>query len=339
MIDSRQAAGTGGKVQSFRRILAVCDLDQAETPALALAADLARAGDARLTVLAIRQPSSDLDQLAQFAAVPRDEVQRRLLADDRERLLRRVAGIAGDLPVETVIRAGKPFLEIIRQVVDHDHDLVIKTAEVLHGLHRFLFASTDQHLLRKCPCPVWLRLPDSRRPARTVLAAVDVDEVAAGEPQTQAALNRVIIETAARIALFEGAVLRVLHAWEAPGEGLVRQWSDAGSKDDVVRRYLGDVELQHWRALDRLVASAASWLGETTLARIALTPHLVRGVATTVIPEQTRALDADILVMGTIARTGVPGFIIGNTAEDVLNSVDCSVVTVKPPGYVSPVQA
>ena len=339
MTDSRPSAGPDGKVQPFRRILAVCDLDEADTPALALAADLARAGDARLTVLTVRQPSSDLDQLARYAAVPRGEVERRLLADDRQRLLHRVAGCVGDRPVETVVRVGKPFLEIIRQVLDHDHDLVIKGAEAVHGLHRFLFASTDQHLLRKCPCPVWLRLADARRPARTVLAAVDVDEVAAGEPQTQAALNRVIIETAARIALFEGAVLRVLHAWEAPGEGLVRQWSDTRSGDDVVRRYLGDVELQHWRALDRLVAQAGSWLGETTLARVALTPHLVRGPATTVIPEQAQTLGADILVMGTIARTGVPGFIIGNTAEDVLNSVDCSVVTVKPPGYVSPVQA
>ncbi len=338
MTDSPQAAGRAGKVHSFRHILAICDLDDENDAAMRLAADLAEAGGARLTALAIRQPASDLAQLAEFTAVSRAEVERRLLGEDRERLLQHVARGASGLPVETVIRSGKPFLEIIRQVLAEDHDLVVKTAEAPDGLHRFLFASTDQHLLRKCPCPVWLRLADARRPAKTVLAAVDVDEVAAGEPQTQAALNRVIIETAARIALFEGAVLRVLHAWEAPGEGLVRQWSDTGRSDDVVRRYLGDVELQHWRALDRLIASAGTWLGETTLARVALTPHLVRGPATTVIPEQTQALNADILVMGTIARTGVPGFIIGNTAEDVLNSVDCSVVTVKPPGYVSPVQ-
>lgn len=48
------------------------------------------------------------------------------------------------------------------------------------------------------------------------------------------------------------------------------------------------------------------------------------------------AFTPDILVMGTIARTGIPGFMIGNTAEDILNSVDCSVLTVKPPNYVSP---
>jgi nucleotide-binding universal stress UspA family protein len=47
-------------------------------------------------------------------------------------------------------------------------------------------------------------------------------------------------------------------------------------------------------------------------------------------------MGVDLLVIGTLVRTGIPGLIIGNTAEDVLNAVDCSVLTVKPPGYVSP---
>ncbi len=47
---------------------------------------------------------------------------------------------------------------------------------------------------------------------------------------------------------------------------------------------------------------------------------------------------ADLLVMGTVCRTGVPGFFIGNTAEDVLQQVDCSVLAVKPKGFVTPVK-
>ena len=43
--------------------------------------------------------------------------------------------------------------------------------------------------------------------------------------------------------------------------------------------------------------------------------------------------------MGTIARTGLPGVLIGNTAEKVLDDVHCSVVAVKPPGFVSPLSA
>ena len=41
--------------------------------------------------------------------------------------------------------------------------------------------------------------------------------------------------------------------------------------------------------------------------------------------------------MGTVARTGIPGLLIGNTAETILQRVDCSVLAVKPDGFVSPV--
>jgi len=41
--------------------------------------------------------------------------------------------------------------------------------------------------------------------------------------------------------------------------------------------------------------------------------------------------------MGTVGRTGIPGLIMGNTAESILNNIGCSVLAVKPPGFVSPV--
>jgi nucleotide-binding universal stress UspA family protein len=45
----------------------------------------------------------------------------------------------------------------------------------------------------------------------------------------------------------------------------------------------------------------------------------------------------DVIVMGTVCRTGVAGFFIGNTAEKILNQVECSVLTVKPEGFESPI--
>jgi nucleotide-binding universal stress UspA family protein len=48
-------------------------------------------------------------------------------------------------------------------------------------------------------------------------------------------------------------------------------------------------------------------------------------------------IEADLVVMGTVARTGIPGFIIGNTAETILNQIDGSVLAIKPRGFVTPV--
>ncbi|MDF5010076.1 universal stress protein, partial [Vibrio parahaemolyticus] len=42
--------------------------------------------------------------------------------------------------------------------------------------------------------------------------------------------------------------------------------------------------------------------------------------------------------MGTLARTGISGYVIGNTAENILQSINCSLVALKPDGFVSPIQ-
>jgi len=66
--------------------------------------------------------------------------------------------------------------------------------------------------------------------------------------------------------------------------------------------------------------------------------HLPRNdSAATVIVELAKKQSIDLLVMGTVCRTGLPGFFIGNTAEKVLSEVNCSVLTVKPEGFVTPV--
>ena len=45
----------------------------------------------------------------------------------------------------------------------------------------------------------------------------------------------------------------------------------------------------------------------------------------------------DLVVMGTVARGGIAGLLIGNTAERILRKLPCSVLAVKPDGFVSPV--
>lgn len=65
--------------------------------------------------------------------------------------------------------------------------------------------------------------------------------------------------------------------------------------------------------------------------------HLIEGDPVERIPELVMEQGIDLLVMGTVCRTGIAGFLIGNTAEEVLNRIDCSVLTVKPEGFITPV--
>jgi len=63
----------------------------------------------------------------------------------------------------------------------------------------------------------------------------------------------------------------------------------------------------------------------------------IKGIAEDVIAEHVEAEGIDTVVMGSVGRTGVAGLFIGNTAETVLSRVKCSVLTVKPADFTSPV--
>ena len=137
---------------------------------------LARSNQARLTVCAIVDTIPSEMQMAAIAITPR-EVLDIAVAEKRDWLNSIVEPFAADgVPHDAKVLVGKPFIEIIRQVLRNHHDLIIKCADADSGLREMLFSSTDKHLMRKCPCPVWLlkpRVPDS---FRTILAAVDLDD-------------------------------------------------------------------------------------------------------------------------------------------------------------------
>ncbi len=54
------------------------------------------------------------------------------------------------------------------------------------------------------------------------------------------------------------------------------------------------------------------------------------------IAEWVKTAHVDLIVMGTVARTGIPGLLIGSTAASILQRVNCSVLAVKPDGFASP---
>ena len=86
-----------------------------------------------------------------------------------------------------------------------------------------LFGSDDMHLMRKCPCPVWMIKPQAEKSYRRILAAVDAgDDYPPAELATRHVLNLQILEMASSLALSEFAELHVAHAWVAIGERLMR---------------------------------------------------------------------------------------------------------------------
>lgn len=320
--------------QAIKRILVVASSGENENTVRA-SIDLADKHDADISILICVQRPSELRMLTQISGRPAQEVMDEIADQKLGEINRLLRSVGSTHDIKAKIAFGETFVETIRHVIHHDIDMVVKSAMPLRNVRHLLFSSADQHLLRKCPCPVWLRLPDSSPTMSTIIAAVDLDDWDAPQPDTLATLNRRVLDMAMQLAGGQpNAKLHVINAWEAAAEGLVGTFSSSRDLQEAKITYTDDIIARHTSAMDMLVDQAIEH-ADVSMNRIET--HVLRGTAQEVITDYARNAGADVVVMGTVARTGLSGIFIGNTAEDILNSLECSVLTVKPEGFVSPV--
>ena len=228
------------------------------------------------------------------------------------------------VPVGGKMLYGTPFLEIIREVLRSEHDLVMTTAEGRGGLKEWFFGSTAMHLMRKCPCPVWVLKPFQAERHACILAAVDP----APSDEGQQGSNIKIMDLATSLAQRQQCQLVVVNTWTFPAETSLRSGYMVAS--DALDRWVRDAGDMHRRKLAEL-------LRPYPLQELKAQVYLLKGEPGHLIPELATKLGVELIVMGTVSRSGVSGLLIGNTAEKILRRVDCSVLTVKPEGFVTPV--
>lgn len=319
----------------FRNILCVASATQGDAAVVERAVALAEHNQARLTLLGVVPPVTAGIGMSEGGPISGD-LQAWLLNEREQFLSDLAAPHVQRVGVQRRVVVGTPFIEVIRQVLREGCDLVIKTPEDPGWLDR-LFGSDDLHLLRQCPCPVWMIKPQLSGTSGCIVAAVDVaDSYPADEVEGRRALNRQVMEMATSLALSEFAELHVVHAWDAVGEGAMRS-GFMSTDEEKVKAYVKAVERHHRENLHALMRETTDRLGPEATRFLKPNAHLVKGWAHKEIPALVRQLGADLVVMGTVARTGISGLLIGNTAEMILTQIDCSVLAIKPEGFVSPV--
>lgn len=321
-------------MKRFRRILCAVNTEQPSASALARAAELAETHQADLTVADIAEPLA-LEPVSESGTAVATLQQ--CLSDERaQRLHALVEPYRGRLAIHTELLTGTPFLEIVRSVLRGGHDIVIRAAEQPGWLGRLL-GSDDMHLLRKCPCPVWMVRTHEPARYRRIVAAVDVGYAyPQGELETRHALNLETLDIAASLAVSHFAELHVVHVWDAIGESAMRG-AFVSEPEHKIAAYVEEVHRRHAGRLDALMREMAQRFSADAVNFLNPQLHLMKGYPRKDIAELAKRIEADVIVMGTVARTGIPGLIMGNTAETVLSQLDCSVLAIKPPGFVSPI--
>lgn len=314
-------------MQQFRKILVGVDLSSADR----LAAEHLGAPTQEAVNRALWLAGHLSAELTFCAVLDVSAHAQELLHDEFEEATRSVEDAANGVLNELVTRAagdgiaadarldyGRPWEQIIQHVLKDGYDLVVVGTRDLSAASRFLFGSTANKLLRNCPCPVWVTKPDPDWDDLNILVASDLSEV------SQQAMHVAI--GAAQLA---EAKVHVVHAMEATHSH--RMWLTG----------IPDSELQEFRAKKRAEAEVAvhEQLAETDYRTLpyGVMVHVVEAPADVAILEAIDEYGIDLLVMGTVARSGIPGLLIGNTAERLLAQAPCSVLAVKPPGFECPI--
>ena len=311
-------------MERFKNILLVYDGAEQGESTLKRAVNLATINRAPLTVIDVIEEIPPDYQMLITAMLP-EEIIELAVKEQNERLEHYIAPIReAGCKVNAKVLVGKEFIEIIREVLRNKHDLVIKIARGKGEVGDILFGSTAMHLMRKCPCPVWVMKPGQSQPYDRILAAVDVTPADA-KVNT---LNIKIMDLATSLAHLEKSELHIIHTWEISHEHLLREALDKSPGE--VEKWESETHELPQRYLD-------DFLKKYVLDKIRFQVHLLKGKASNLIPALVKKKRIDLIVMGTLCRTGIPGFFIGNTAEKVLHRVDCSILTVKPEGFISPV--
>jgi nucleotide-binding universal stress UspA family protein len=315
-------------MERFKSILAVLPEDSMAEVAFARAVHLARANGAALTLVDLVEgaPGDLVRLLSSLSGLRGAEIAEDVLTYHRGRLAAYAERArAGGVEVSEAVLQGVAFVEVIRMVLREGHDLVIKGATAApHG--RGVLNGLDMHLLRKCPCPVWMLMGQGDGSFDRVLAAVEAPADAEGP---RGRLDRLVLELATGIAARDSAEIHVAHAWYLQEEQALRRGRyTSGRQGDVDRL----VDHERNQAEARFTALMAGFPQVPKTHQ-----HLIKGVPGDVISAFAEGEEVDLIVMGTVGRTGFAGLVTGNTAETILRAVRCSVLAVKPEGFESPV--
>ncbi len=298
---------------TYQDVLVVLDPSTDQQKALARAIELAEHTACKITAfLSIYDFSYEMTTM--LSGEERESMRQAVITDREiwiQELLHqaRTKGIACSAKV---VWHNRPFEAVVQAVTEHGYDLVIKGTHDHDVLKSMIFTPTDWHILRKCPCPVLL-VKEHAWPAQgNILAAVN----AGSEKPHHKALNHIIIRQAQAMAAMLNAKVHLVNAY--PGTPIhvaieIPEFNPVEYNDSMRHHHVD-------------AANALAGQFDLTAGSV----HVQEGMPEDVIPRVAKELDAEMVIIGTIGRTGLSAAIIGNTAEHVIDRLDCDVLALKP---------
>lgn len=305
-------------MQSFKKILYVSQGLLGEEDALAQALSTALHSKAQLKILILHpKVPNKLNDYKDFYTQSLMQVVDKMLQSVQASVGFTAQDLESYVTIDTESNDNHVY-SIVKNVLKHNYDLVIQKARTNDndtGLK-----SVDMNLLRKCPCPVWLCHPlKNHKQLRKIVVAIDPES-----PEKMGNdLAKNLLQTAAFLAQKLECQLDIISCWFYPFEN-----SLAVPEAQIVE-IVEEIRNEHFTLLKNIIDKA-------DISCKYNIQHL-KGLPAMKIPEYIKSQNIDLIIMGTIGRKWLDKFLMGNTAEDILHKLTCSLLAMKPSNFVSPI--
>ena len=220
-----------------------------------------------------------------------------------------------------VIWHNRPFQAAIIDVLKHQYDLVIKSTHQHSKFSAILFTPTDWNLLRKCPVPVLLVKHHQWPVDGNILCAIDCKSI---QDEDHHQLNQQILSEAKAMAEMLSANIHIVNAYPSPPMNIMLELPefDPINYEDGLKKF-------HQKTLNEYAQTYKIPEPQT---------HLKQGLPEDVISDVANEIDAELVILGTVGRSGLSATLLGHTAEQVIDNLNCDLLALKPQGFISPIK-
>ena len=306
-------------MDSYKQILVVIDPTTEDQKALKRACHLASLTGAKITAfLSIFDFSYEMTTM--LSSDEREAMRKSVISDRTEWIkntLSQLDIITDDIEIK-VVWHNRPYEAILTEVLENSHDLIVKGTHEHDLLKSVIFTPTDWHLLRKSPTPILLVKEHEWPKNGNIVAAINVGS----EDEDHISLNNKLTEKAVSLAKIIEANVHLVTSYPGTPVNIAIEIPEFNASD-----YSETMKKYH---IESMTAHAENFGVPESQT------HVHEGLPEDVIQTAAKELDAELVILGTVGRTGISAALIGNTAEHVIDNLNCDVLALKPDGYVSP---
>ncbi|MGR3175905.1 MAG: universal stress protein [Candidatus Scalindua sp.] len=208
-----------------------------------------------------------------------------------------------------IVKFGKPFLEIIQVAKEKKVDLLAIGTHGRAGMDRIILGSVAERIVRKARCPVMIIRGRKYVGFKRIIVPVDLSDC-----------SRIALEYAVATARAHKSKLTILHVYEG---SYVEPYIKAANSEEEADGIIKEIELVNETKYDE-------FLKTVDLSGVEYEKLLKKGIPEFDIVEIAKEQQANLIVMGTHGRSGIRHILIGSTAEEVIRTVHCDTIIVKP---------